>query len=78
MMTAEEQRLEQDRNRQAYWRRWGPYVSDRQWGTVREDYSTDGNAWAYLPHDHARSPQQSSSQFCRRRSRFHPTTNIRE
>ncbi len=55
MMTAEEQRLEQDRNRQAYWRRWGPYVSDRQWGTVREDYSTDGNVWAYLPHDHARS-----------------------
>jgi len=55
MMTAEERRLEQDRNRQAYWRRWGPYVSDRQWGTVREDYSTDGNAWAYLPHDHARS-----------------------
>ncbi len=37
------------------WRRWGPYLSDRQWGTVREDYSADGNAWAYLPHDHARS-----------------------
>lgn len=43
-MTAEEKRLEQDRNRQAYWRRWGPYLSDRQWGTVREDYSYDGNA----------------------------------
>ena len=37
------------------WRRWGPYLSDRQWGTVREDYSADGNAWDYLPHDHARS-----------------------
>ncbi|RZK87164.1 MAG: glucosidase, partial [Methylobacterium sp.] len=37
------------------WRRWGPYLSDRQWGTVREDYSADGEAWDYLPHDHARS-----------------------
>ncbi|MDP9024988.1 MAG: glucosidase, partial [Candidatus Eremiobacteraeota bacterium] len=37
------------------WRRFGPYLSDRQWGTVREDYSADGEAWAYLPHDHARS-----------------------
>ena len=37
------------------WYRWGPYVSERQWGTVREDYSADGDAWAYLPHDHARS-----------------------
>jgi hypothetical protein len=37
------------------WRRWGPYLSDRQWGTVREDYSEDGDAWAYFPHDHARS-----------------------
>ena len=37
------------------WRRWGPYVSERAWGTVREDYSADGNAWGYFPHDHARS-----------------------
>ena len=37
------------------WRRWGPYLSERQWGTVREDYSEDGNSWAYFPHDHARS-----------------------
>ena len=37
------------------WRHWGPYLSERQWGTVREDYSADGDAWAYLPHDHARS-----------------------
>ncbi len=54
-MTAEEKRLAADRTRQAYWRRWGPYLSDRQWGTVREDYSADGNAWDYFPHDHARS-----------------------
>ncbi|MFJ3486650.1 MGH1-like glycoside hydrolase domain-containing protein [Pseudomonas sp. NPDC090202] len=39
----------------AQWREWGPYISDRQWGTVREDYSADGDAWNYFPHDHARS-----------------------
>ena len=39
----------------AAWRRWGPYVAERSWGTVREDYSADGNAWEYLPHDLARS-----------------------
>ena len=39
----------------AQWREWGPYLSDRQWGTVREDYSADGNAWDFFPHDHARS-----------------------
>ncbi|BDA75631.1 hypothetical protein CAL7716_097970 [Calothrix sp. PCC 7716] len=54
-MTAEEKRLQEDRNRQAYWRRWGPYLSERQWGTVREDYSASGSAWDYFPHDHARS-----------------------
>jgi len=37
------------------WYQWGPYLSERQWGTVREDYSADGGAWGYLPHDHARS-----------------------
>ena len=37
------------------WRQWGPYLSERQWGTVREDYSADGDAWEYFPHDHARS-----------------------
>jgi len=52
--TAEGRRLE-DARLGAPWRRWGPYVSDRQWGTVREDYSADGNAWDYFPHDHARS-----------------------
>ncbi|GJD18141.1 hypothetical protein RIVM261_030970 [Rivularia sp. IAM M-261] len=55
MTTAEERRLQEDRNRTAYWRRWGPYLSERQWGTVREDYSVDGSAWNYFPHDHARS-----------------------
>ncbi|MEH1830694.1 MAG: glucosidase [Nostoc sp.] len=54
-MTAEEQRLQEDRERKAYWRRWGSYLSERQWGTVREDYSPDGSAWDYFPHDHARS-----------------------
>jgi len=54
-MTAEEQRLQQDRERTAYWKRWGPYLSERQWGTVREDYSPDGSAWDYFPHDQARS-----------------------
>ncbi|HEX7227304.1 MAG TPA: glucosidase, partial [Candidatus Binatia bacterium] len=54
-MTREEQRLEEDRRRKANWKRWGPYLADRQWGTVREDYSPNGDAWEYLPHDHARS-----------------------
>src|SRR5438094_495848 len=54
-MTQEEIRLEESRQRKAHWKRWGPYLSDRQWGTVREDYSPGGTAWAYFPHDHARS-----------------------
>jgi len=54
-MTNEELRLQEDKEKKAYWRRWGPYVSERQWGTVREDYSPDGKAWKYFPHDHARS-----------------------
>src|SRR5437870_6941308 len=53
--TAEGQRLEEARTRIKPWRRWGPYVSARQWGTVREDYSPDGTAWDAFPHDHARS-----------------------
>ena len=52
--TSEGQRLLAARDG-APWRRWGPYLSERQWGTVREDYSPDGAAWDYLPHDHARS-----------------------
>ncbi len=53
--TAEALRLEQDRLGLAPWRRWGPYLSERSWGTVREDYSPHGDAWDYFPHDHARS-----------------------
>jgi hypothetical protein len=54
-MTSEEFRLEESRDRKQHWKRWGPYVSERAWGTVREDYSAGGTAWEYLPHDHARS-----------------------
>ncbi len=54
-MTQESDRLAAANQGQRPWRQWGPYVSERQWGTVREDYSADGNAWDYLPHDHARS-----------------------
>jgi hypothetical protein len=54
-MTAEEERLDAARAGKEAWRRWGPYLSERQWGTVREDYSAHGTAWEYLPHDHARS-----------------------
>src|SRR5258708_36926503 len=53
-MTEEERRLLAPRDA-ADWKLWGPYLSERQWGTVREDYSADGSAWSYFPHDHARS-----------------------
>ena len=55
LQSKEDQRLEEDRARKKYWKRWGPYLSERQWGTVREDYSPGGTAWEYFPHDHARS-----------------------
>src|ERR1700678_1769687 len=54
-MTKEEIRLVECQRREKHWKRWGPYISERAWGTVREDYSPYGNAWEYLPHDHARS-----------------------
>src|SRR4029077_5718131 len=54
-MNAEEIRLNEDRERSKYWKRWGPYLSERAWGTVREDYSADGGAWDYFPHEQARS-----------------------
>jgi hypothetical protein len=54
-MTAEEIRLQESDARKKHWKRWGPYLSERAWGTVREDYSRYGEAWDYLPHDHARS-----------------------
>lgn len=53
--TEEEKRLKEDKNRKSYWKRWGPYLSERQWGTVREDYSPYGTAWEYFSHDQARS-----------------------
>src|SRR5262250_2367789 len=53
--TAEHARLREITNDSSGWRRWGPYLSERAWGTVREDYSPDGNAWEYFPHDLARS-----------------------
>jgi hypothetical protein len=54
-MNAEQSRLKEARDRTAPWKKWGPYLSERQWGTVREDYSDDGDAWNYFSHDHARS-----------------------
>jgi hypothetical protein len=54
-MTAEERRLHESSTRAMHWKRWGPYLSERAWGTVREDYSASGAAWDYFPHDHARS-----------------------
>ncbi|MBC8045016.1 MAG: glucosidase, partial [Rhizobacter sp.] len=55
MKSAEHQRLLDAKEKKAAWKLWGPYLSERQWGTVREDYSAGGDAWNYLPHDHARS-----------------------
>ena len=54
-MNAEERRIRESAERKAHWNRWGPYLSERQWGTVREDYSAGGTAWDDFPHDHARS-----------------------
>ncbi|MEQ1908258.1 MAG: glucosidase [Vicinamibacterales bacterium] len=52
---SERTRLEADEQRMRNWKKWGPYLAERQWGTVREDYSEGGTCWSYLPHDHARS-----------------------
>jgi len=54
-LNAERRRLAEDARGERDWRRWGPNVSDRQWGTVREDYSADGKAWEYFTHDLVRS-----------------------
>ena len=54
-LTAEQQRLDEDARRQEHWKRWGPYLSERAWGTVREDYSPHGTVWEAFPHDQARS-----------------------
>jgi hypothetical protein len=55
LSTQEHQRLQESRLGHIAWKKWGPYLSERAWGTVREDYSSDGTAWEFLPHDHARS-----------------------
>ena len=55
MSLSEAVRLQEDIERTRNWKRWGPYLSERQWGTVREDYSPGGSCWDYFPHDHARS-----------------------
>ena len=56
MTEAERHRLQEVREQKQPWYRWGPYLSERQWGTVREDYSPQGQAWDFLTHDQARSP----------------------
>ena len=53
--STEEKRLDEDERKEKHWKRWGPYVSERQWATVREDYSANGDAWTHFPHEHARS-----------------------
>lgn len=54
-LSEEEKRLKSDRERKGYWKKWGPYVAERQWATVREDYSENGDAWSHFTHDMARS-----------------------
>ncbi|MGB3509445.1 MAG: glucosidase [Microcoleaceae cyanobacterium] len=65
-LTEEEKRLEADLSHEAYWRRWGPYLSERQWGTVREDYSEDGSAWDYFSHEesHYRAYRWGEDGIC--------------
>ncbi|OZH55446.1 glucosidase, partial [Hydrocoleum sp. CS-953] len=66
ILTPEEQRLEADFKHEEYWRRWGPYLSERQWGTVREDYSEDGSAWDYFSHEqsHYRAYRWGEDGLC--------------
>jgi len=61
-MTIEQLRLAEVREKKAPWKKWGPYLSERQWGTVREDYSQDGDAWKFFPHDHSRSRAYRSGE----------------
>src|ERR1044072_2525255 len=74
-MTSEEKRLADAHQHVAHWRRWGPYLSERAWGTVREDYSADGEAWTYFPYDHAslrayRWDQEGLAGLCDRHQRI--------
>src|SRR5438876_276383 len=61
--TAEHERLVLDEARGARWKRWGPYLAERQWATVREDYSANGDCWNYFPHDHARRRGKTDPEF---------------
>jgi hypothetical protein len=72
---AERLRLAEDERREQNWKRWGPYLPERQWGTVREDYSADGDSWGFFPHDHARSRAYRWGEdgllgFCDRQARL--------
>jgi hypothetical protein len=74
-MLAEMKRLQEDESRTKNWKRWGPYLAERQWGTVREDYSAEGDGWSYFPHDHARSRayrwgEDGLTGFCDRQARL--------
>ena len=62
----EQKRLNEARESGIPWKKWGPYLSERQWGTVREDYSDDGNAWGYFSHDHSRSRASRMPLNCQR------------
>ena len=71
--TAEELRLDEAREKGVPWKQWGPYLSERQWGTVREDYSENGDAWNYISHDQARSrdlPKPQKEEERRRARQF--------
>ena len=63
--TAEEARLDEAREEGVPWKQWGPHLSERQWGTVREDYSENGDAWNYFTHDQARSRATQGRQVYR-------------
>src|SRR5271169_2755803 len=62
--TAEQKRLNEAREQKIPWKKWGPYLSERQWGTVREDYSDNGDAWSYFSHDQARSRTYHWGEDC--------------
>jgi len=70
--TAEVDRLEASRMQTGAWKKWGPYLSERQWGTVREDYSENGDAWNFFTHEHARS---RAYRWARTASPAFPMTN---
>src|SRR5579872_3125153 len=71
-MTQEESRLQEARQGTSNWKKWGPYLSERQWGTVREDYSEGGDAWNFFTHDQARSRAYRWGETA---SRAFPMTN---